>query len=296
MNASSPDIPILRINQILKTVFELLWFEPQGLYVSDIIKYLKEAIPFNDFETAPYPFAPYIPRYEVVVRIGTIPLVKAGWMEKTKNGRWYITAAGRDACRHFKDSNEFFEMSVQLLQEWNQKESRRLAIFNTDPYVKANELSWAQIKQYFEILDIREIRTIISSLLKALGCHIIWVVSFQDENSPIDMICSRDPLGLKPPRIVVHIAKTSEMTTEKEIEFFSKDLNPTDVGIYFSFGGFASGLKEYTLERKLPVIRLIDLESFVDLWVKNLEKLDNQGYSKFPLRPIHFLALPVRYS
>jgi restriction system protein len=294
MNDSSPDIPVFRINQILKTVFELLWFEPQGLYVSDIIKYLRDAIPFNDYETGKYPFAPYLPRYEVVVRIGTIPLVKAGWMEKTKNGRWFITNAGRNACRHFKNSNEFFDISVQLFEQWKLKESRRLSLLNTDPFIKANELSWAQIKQYFEILDIRDIRTIVSSLLKAVGCHILWVIPFTDENSPIDMICTQDPLGIRPPRMVVHISKTSEVTTEEGINFFLKDLNPSDVGIYFSFGGFAAGLKEFSLERNKPVVRLIDMERFVDLWVNNLDKIDSQGYSKFPLRPIHFLALPDR--
>ena len=135
---------------------------------------------------------------------------------------------------------------------------------------------------------------IVSSLLKAVGCHITWVVPYKDENSPIDMICSKDPLGVIPPRLVVHIAKPSEVATEETIDFFSKDLNPTDVGIYFSFGGFANGMREFALERNRPVVRLIDLERFVELWISNLDKIDNQGFSKFPLRPIHFLALPER--
>jgi hypothetical protein len=294
MTDISPDIPITRINQILRTVFELLWFEPQGLYVSEILTYLKDAIPFSEYEIEPYPFAPYIPRYEVVVRVGTTPLVKAGWMEKTKNGRWFITLAGRNACFRFKDSTDFFEMSVQLFQEWKLKENNRLARLEADPFVQAGELSWTQIKQYFDILNIRDIRIIVSSLLKALGCYITWTVPLKDDDSPVDMICSLDALGLKPPRLVVHIAKVSEITSNEDLAIFSKDLLPTDVGIYFSFGGFSKGLQEFSIEAKQPLVRLIDLERFVDLWVSNLKKIDNLGYSKFPLRPIHFLAVPGR--
>jgi restriction system protein len=295
MTDISADITIQRINQILKTVFELLWFEPQGLYVSEIIKYLKDAIPFTEYETESYPFAPFIPRYEVIVRVGTIPLVKAGWLEKTKNGRWFITLAGRNASYRFKDSKEFFEMSVQLFQEWKANEIKRLAQFDSDPFNNATEFSWAQIKQYFEVIDIRDIRIIVSSLLKSLGCYITWTVPFKDDDSLVDMICSMDPLGLKPPRMVVHIAKCSEVTTEEGLEIFSRDLRPNDVGIYFSFGGFTSGLQEFAIEKKQPTIRLIDLERFVDLWVENLGKIDQVGFSKFPLRPVHFLALPERY-
>jgi len=295
MTDISPDIPIQRINQILRTVFELLWFEPQGLYVSEIIKYLKDAIPFTEYETGSYPFTPFISRYEVIVRVGTIPFVKAGWLEKTKNGRWFITRAGRDACHRFKDSEEFFELSVQLFKEWKLKENKRLAQFDSDPYGKAAEYSWAQIKQYFEVLDIRDIRIIVASLLKSYGCHITWTVPYKDDDSPVDMICSLDPLGLKSPRMVVHIAKCSEVTTMEGLEIFLKDLRPNDVGIYFSFAGFTNGLQEFAIEKKQPIIRLIDLDSFIDLWVENLGKIDQVGYSKFPLRPIHFLASPDRY-
>jgi restriction system protein len=290
------DIPLefsdQRINQILKTVFELLWFEPQGLYVSEIVKYLRDAISFNEYETGYYPFTPYIPRYEVIIRIGTIPLVKAGWLEKTKNGRWFITNAGRKACHRINNSKEFFEMSIQVFQEWKTQENNRLAQFDSDPFNNAEEFSWAQIKQYFEVLDIKDIRIIVSSLLKALGCHITWTVPYKEDDSLIDMICSQDPLGLKPPRIIVHIAKCSNVATVEDVELFSKDLRPDDVGIYFSFGGVINGSQEFVIEKKQPIIRIIDLEHFVDLWIENLEKIDKVGCAKFPLRPIHFLALP----
>ena len=89
------DITVNRISEILRLVFDLLWFEPQGLYVSEIMRYIQATVPLSEYETGYYPYAPYSPRYEVVIRVGTIPLVRAGWLEKTKNGRWFITEAGR---------------------------------------------------------------------------------------------------------------------------------------------------------------------------------------------------------
>jgi restriction endonuclease Mrr len=281
-----------RINLILKTVFELLWFEPEGLYISEIIKYLKATIAFTEFETGYYPFAPYIPRYEVIMRVGTIPLVKAGWLEKTKNGRWFITTTGRNACYKFKGSEEFFKASIQLFQEWKSREYSRLTLFDEDPYNTAKDFSSAQIKQYLEVLDINDIRIIVTSLLKALGCHIVWTVPFKEDNSPIDMICSLDPLAIKPPRILVHISKCSEITTSANIDDFSKKIELNDIGMYISFGGFSDGAQEHAIELTRPQIRLFDLQRFIDLWVDNIGKIDQVGYSKLPLRPIHFLGIP----
>ena len=289
------DITIQRINQILKTVFELLWFEPQGLYITDIIKYMRDAIPFTEYENGYYPFAPYSPRYEVIIRVGTIPLVKAGWLEKTKNGRWTITPAGRKACLRYSDSQEFFEMSIHLFQEWKTNENKRLAQFTSDPFNNAQEFSWAQIRQYLELMDAGDIRIIVAALLRALGCHIAWTAPNQEDNNPIDMVGALDPLGIKSPRIAVHIENNSVVSTTEDIDMFSQALDPSDVGIFFSFGGFSDGLHEFSIQNKQPSIRLIDLERFVDLWVENQDKIDPVAFSKFPLRPIHFLALPDRY-
>jgi hypothetical protein len=288
----SSEIPRERINLILKTVFELLWFEPEGLYVSDILKYLKKTIHLTEFETGYYPFVPYIPRYEVIMRNGTDPLVKAGWMVKTKNDRWYITTIGRNECIKYKSSDEFFAESIQLFQQWKSKENERLALFDSDPYNSARDFSNAKIRQYLEILDIKDVRLIIASLLKVTGCHIIWTAPNKEDNSSVDMICSTDPLGLKPPRILVHIAKCSVETTSAHIDDFSKQLKPNDIGMFFSFGGFSEGAQEYALGLKEPRIQPFDLYRFIDLWVENLEKIDQEGFAKLPLRPIHFLGIP----
>ena len=120
------DITVNRISEILRLVFDLLWFEPQGLYVSEIMRYIQTTVPLSEYESGYYSFAPYSPRYEVVIRVGTIPLVRAGWLEKTKNGRWFITEAGREACKRYKNAGAFFEESVRLFVQWKSSENNRL--------------------------------------------------------------------------------------------------------------------------------------------------------------------------
>jgi restriction system protein len=286
------DITIKRINEILRLVIELLWFEPQGLYASEIIRYIQSTLPLSDYEIGYYPFAPYSPRFEVIIRVGTIPLVRAGWLEKTKCGRWFITPAGRDACKRFTNSEEFFEMPVQLFLEWKSNENFRLAQLSTNPFNNAVEYSWDQIRQYIDILDVQDLRTVVKVLLKALGYYTVWSAEYNEKDEPVDLVCYQDPLGLNSPRVIVHIANVSQVSTLENIKNFMGFLKPGDSGIFISFGGFENSLKEFPLVQTQNPIRLIDLEKFVDLWVENRHKIDPEDRTKFPLKPIYFLTFP----
>ncbi|HEY5271359.1 MAG TPA: restriction endonuclease [Anaerolineales bacterium] len=286
------DITINRISEILRLVFDLLWFEPQGLYVSEIMRYIQATVPLSEFETGYYPFAPYSPRYEVVIRVGTIPLVRAGWLEKTKNGRWFITEAGREACKRYKNAEDFFEESVRLFLQWKSIENNRLAQLGANPFNLAVENSWEQIRQYIDTLDMRELREVVSVLLKAMGCYIAWSGPLGEDNELTDLICYMDPLGLTSPRVVVHVANKSQVSTRDGLSAFMNILKSNDVGIYFSLGGLTNELNEFALTQTQNRVRLIDLETFVDLWVENQPKIDQENRIRFPLKPVYFLAFP----
>jgi restriction system protein len=225
------DITVSRISEILRLVFDLLWFEPQGLYASEIMRYIQATVPLSEYETGYYPFAPYSPRFEVIIRVGTIPLVRAGWLEKTKNGRWIITEAGREACKRYNNAEDFFDESVRLFQEWKSIEKNRLTQISANPFNFAVENSWEQIRQFIETLDMRELRDIVSVLLKAMGCYITWSGPVGDDHELIDLICYLDPLGLNSPRIVVHVANKSQVATRDGLSAFINVLKPNDVGI-----------------------------------------------------------------
>jgi restriction system protein len=286
------DITVNRISEILRLVFDLLWFEPQGLYVSEIMRYIQATVPLSEYETGYYPYAPYSPRYEVVIRVGTIPLVRAGWLEKTKNGRWFITEAGREACKRYKNAADFFEESVRLFVQWKASENNRLVQIGANPYNFAVENSWEQIRQYIDNLDMRDLREMVSVLLKAMGCTIAWSGPIGEDNELVDLICYMDPLGLNSARIVVHVANKSQVSTRDGLSAFMNVLKPNDVGLYISLGGSTNDLNQFAMTQTQHRVRLIDLETFVDLWVEHQSKIDQDARIKFPLKPVYFLAFP----
>ena len=288
------DISVKRVSEILRLVFDLLWFEPQGLYASEIMRYIRTTVPLSEFEKGQYPFAPYSQRYETIIRVGTIPLVRAGWMQKTKSGRWLITDAGREAMKRYKNSEEFFQESVRMFQEWNDQKQNKLAQLSSNPYNFAVENSWEQIRQYIDMLEINELREVVATLLKALGCNILWSASENDtiENELIDLICYRDPLGFSSSRILVHIANRSQVSTSEGLTMFRGLLKEGEVGLFITFGGATSQLKDFALNHTQNQIRLIDLEKFIELWIENLEKIDWEKRNLLPLKPIYFLSFP----
>ena len=286
------DITVNRISEILRLVFDLLWFEPQGLYVSEIMRYIQATVPLSEYETGYYPYAPYSPRYEVVIRVGTIPLVRAGWLEKTKNGRWFITEAGRNACKRYQNAADFFEESVRLFVQWKASENNRLVQIGANPYNFAVENSWEQIRQYIDNLDMRDLREMVSVLLKAMGCTIAWSGPIGEDSELIDLICYMDPLGLNSARIVVHVANKSQVSTRDGLSAFMNVLKPNDVGLYISLGGSTNDLTQFAMTQTQNRVRLIDLETFVDLWVEHQSKIDQDARVKFPLKPVYFLAFP----
>jgi hypothetical protein len=288
------EITVKRISEILRLVFDLLWFEPEGLYASEIMHYVRTKVPLSTFEAGFDHYAPYAPRYEVIIRVGTIPLVRAGWLEKNKNGRWLITEAGREACLRYKNSEDFFEESIRLFQEWKAAQNHQLAQISANPVSRAQEYSWEQIRQYIDSIDMDELRGCVGALLKAIGCHVVWVKSKnkKETNVSVDLICYLNPLGLNSSRVMVHIANKTQPSTVEGLSSVMRALGPGELGLYISFGGLTSTLKDFALTQTQNQIRLIDLETFIDLWVENQNKIELEYRMKFPLKPVYFLSFP----
>ena len=67
-----------------------------------------------------------------------------------------------------------------MFQEWNDQKQNKLAQLSSNPYNFAVENSWEQIRQYIDMLEINELREVVATLLKALGCNILWSASEND--------------------------------------------------------------------------------------------------------------------
>src|SRR5512136_2122947 len=110
------EVTLGRIGELLRSVLELLWNKPEGMPAKELMAYLPQVAELTEDEKA-YAVPNGIPRYEKIVRLSTIPLVHAGWLVKNNKGRWYITEAGREACRNFPNAQELYKEALRLFDE-----------------------------------------------------------------------------------------------------------------------------------------------------------------------------------
>lgn len=277
------DITLSRIGELLRSVFELLWNKPDGLPAKEIIAFLPEITQLTEFERG-YSPPTNIPRYERIIRLATIPLVKAGWLVKNNKGRWYITEEGRQACRRYPNAQELYKEAIRLFEE--RRQSAPAVIMTVE---EAEEKAWEQIQRYLQEARRIEFQTLAADLLEAMGYHVAWTAPAEKERGQIDIVAYVDPIGAKGPRILVQVKHKGQAITMEGLNAFLSVLGANDYGLLISTGGFTTEVKEEIRIDAFQKTTLLDLESFFDLWVKHYGKLSQEAQNRFPLKIVYFL-------
>ena len=246
--------------------------------------YLPQVAALTEDENA-YAAPGGVPRYEKIVRLSTIPLVHAGWLVKNNKGRWYITEAGREACRQFPNAQELYKEALRLFEEVKQGAPAAAMVVE-----EAEEKAWEQVQKYLVETRRLEFRTLIAELLQAMGYHVAWIAPPEKEHGNIDMVAYTDPLGVKGPRILVQIKHKGQPTTMEGMKSFLSTLNEKDYGLLVSSGGFTWEVTEEIGTETFQKTTLLDLENFFDLWVRYYDKLSDEAKARFPLKKIYFLC------
>ena len=272
-----------RIGEFIRIVFSRLWQEPAGLPAGDILAHIPKATQLSDYEISLYP-STTIPRYEKIVRLATIPLVKAGWLVKSK-GRWYLTEEGRRACRSFQSPEDFYKQAVQLLDEWRQSHSALTLVTE-----EAEEQAWVQIRRYLQAMKPYEFQDVAGELLKAMGYHIAWTAPPGKDRGYINFILYSDALGVSLPRIKVHLQHSGQPALLEGFKSFLSVLSAEDAGLFISTGGFTSSVREEAGAQDNARVVLVDAENFFDLWVEYYDRLTQAARQRLPLKPIYFLS------
>ncbi|HUH96328.1 MAG TPA: restriction endonuclease [Anaerolineales bacterium] len=277
------DVTLSRIGALLRGVLELLWNKPEGMPASEILAYLPELTPLTEYEKA-YSPSTNIPRYERIVRMATLPLVKAGWLAKSSKGRWSLTEEGRQACRKFPNVQEFYKEAIKLLDEARQ---------NAPSYImaaeEAEEKAWEQIQKYLQVIRRTEIQDLVADLLTAMGYHIGWMAPPEKSRGQIDLVVYVDPIGVKGPRILVQIRHKGQALTTEGLKNFQSALGSSDYGLLFSSGGFTGDVKDEIRNEAFQKLTIWDLENFFDLWIRYYDHLSQEARQRLPLKAIYFL-------
>ena len=277
------EIALDRVGELLRNVLELLWNRPEGMQAKEIIAILPEMTELSEFERGYSPLT-HAPRYERIIRLATIPLVRAGWLVKNNRGHWCLTEAGRQACRGFRGANEFYTEALRRFDGVRGGfPSVALAIQH------AEESAWQQIQEHLRSARASELLRLVADLLTALGYHVGWVAPAEKTRGQIDMVAYVDPIGANGRRALVQVQHSSEALSLDGVNSFRASLRPNDYGLLVSSGGFTPDVKAQVGSAALETTTLWDLEALVDAWIRHYRQLSPEAQRRLPLKAIHFL-------
>ena len=277
------DLTLNRIGELLRSVLELLWNKPDGMPAREILAILPEITELTEYERG-YSTTTNTPRYQRMVRLATIPLVKAGWLVKTNKGRWFLTEEGRQAARRNSNARELYKEALRLFEEVRQN-----APLYAMAAEEAEERAWEQIYKFLLETRRTEFRSLAAELLRAMGYHVAWIAPPEKDHGQIDLVANADPIGTRGPRIIVQVKHKGQPVTLEGVTAFLSLLGANDYGLFISSGGFTSEVMDEIRTDPTQRTTLLDLENFFDLWIEHYDKLSQEARHRFPLKKIYFL-------
>jgi restriction system protein len=296
MGKRSGQVTRQRVGKLMRTLFEVLLENPEGVQASTALAEVEKRVPPTDYENGSYPSGGR--RYEKIVRFATVDLVKAGWMLKDK-GIWSATDVGREAFAQLIDPTEFYKRAVQLYYEWKASqpdgeladEAKPEAIVPTasQTFEEAEERAWAEIWDYLQRIDPYELQRLVAGLLEAMGYHVSWIAP-PGKDGGMDVLAWTDPLGTRPPRIKTQVKRRRDNISVDELRSFMALLGEDDVGLFVTTGGFTKDAHDEARTQEKRKITLIDRQRLVELWIEYMDRISEDTRQLLPLKPIYFLA------
>ena len=277
-------ITLHRVGELLRIVFELLWDKSDGLSAKDIFALIPELTQLTEYERG-FSSLSNTPRYERIVRLATVPLVRVGWLVKSNKGRWHVTEEGRQACKNFTNAQELYKEALQLYEEYRQTTPD--IVMNVEI---AEEKAWEQIQKYLQEKTPLEFQSMVAALLRAMGYYVAWIAPAEKNRGHIDVVAHVDPIGVKGPRILVQVRHKGQVLTIAGLKTFLSVLGQNDFGLLVSTGGFTADAKEELRTEAFQKVTALDLETFFDLWIGHYNKLSQDARNLIPLKLIYFLS------
>ncbi|MEO8087281.1 MAG: winged helix-turn-helix domain-containing protein [Bacteroidota bacterium] len=169
-----------------KFAFQLLKDAGSSMSRKSMIAKMTEAIDFTEWEKEKYESSDS-PCWERIFSFYTIPVVKAGFLQKSK-GIWTLTSEGENAFK--KDADEMINLAVALYKIWSKsKENLSSTISDNnsdDELINQKEINELDIEKYEEHAadGIRvflksqspyDFQNFVAALLNAMEYHISYV-------------------------------------------------------------------------------------------------------------------------
>jgi restriction system protein len=145
---------------------------------------------------------------------------------------------------------------------------------------RTGELIRARIAE----LDGYQTQDLVAGILRSMGYF--TQVAPEGKDGGVDIVASRDALGVEPPVIKVQVkARPNSRSNPSEIRELAGLLGPQDErGIFVSTGGYTRDAEN---DAKVVRITLIGMDRLAELLLENYEKLDQDAKSLIPLRRLY---------
>lgn len=269
----------------------------------DVIEKIRTNLTFDEWESHRYGKTGYI-RWESILHFFTIDCIKAGFMQKSK-GQWILTPEGEEAMKLGQEGMLNAASKAYRLWKSNQKTDETVKDLEISDTTVENETfeqkqkalieqhedqAYQGLRDFILTKNPYEFQDLVAGLLSSMG-YFISLVSPKGRDGGIDIIAYTDPLGTKPPRIIVQVKHKpdSSISSDDIQRLIGTMKRDTDVGLFVTSGDFSQYAKaEARLSGKH--IELIDFDRFIDLWTQYYDKMKDEVKTMLPLHPIYFLG------
>ena len=283
-----------------KTVFaafEILAASGGELTTKEIMALIPEKVDLTEWEQQRYEKSGYI-RWQSILHFYSIDCSKAGYLRKNK-GVWYLTDEGKDVMS--LGAVTLLESASKKYRKWDKdrKEDNTPDIIEDDiPEEKAQKATIEQmeesaidgIKEYISDKNPYEFQDLVAAILRAMGYYTPFI-SPKGKDGGLDIIAFQDPLGANKPRIKVQVKhRPDSAIAVNEIRGLIGLLNKDgDIGLFVTSGRFTADAERFARDSHIHV-KLIDGDTFIDLWKNFYSKLTDEEKNLMPLQPIYFLG------
>lgn len=292
----------------LTAAFKILKENGGSMRSAEVIDKIRNTLTFTDYETERFEATGYI-RWESILHFYSVDATKAGFLQKSK-GIWTLTPEGEEAMK--LDPVEMIDVASKAYRAWKSQQPIEKEVVDIKPIFKDEasviereitfdqqqsalleqyeEKAYEGLRQYVLNKNPYDFQNLVAALLEAMGYY-ISLIAPKGRDGGIDIIMYTDPLGTKPPRIIVQVKHRPDSTVPSDdiqrlIGTMKRD---SDVGIFVTSGEFSNPAKQ---EARMSGkhIELIDFDRFINLWQEHYNKMDDKQKNMLPLQAIYFLG------
>ena len=154
----------------------------------------------------------------------------------------------------------------------DQPDAQRITDFTRDHIVKA----------FSSELKGHPFAAFVAHLLNAMGY--VTQLSPPGADGGVDIVASRDPLGLEPPVIKVQCKSSAGKSGAPEVQSLLGTLGSDERGLFVALGGFSPQATH--VARTSPSMRLLDADQLIDLLLDHYDHLAEEARGLLPLRRV----------